>query len=129
VSPSHLRLQVIGNEGKRSHLYVVPFGGGPLLAPAGPPVAAGVYFPGRYALLADAPLTGVGIVTTAPAPPAEPASSTGATEPSPASAEQPAPMPTLRRAAFTIDWIQTPGEARESSGDEPYVVVWRFGGT
>lgn len=132
-SPSHLRLQVIGNEGKRSHLYVVPFAGGPLLAPAGPPVAAGVYFPGRYALLADAPLAGVGIVTTAPAPaptpPAEPAPATGATEPSPAPAEQPAPMPTLRRAAFSIDWIQTPGAPRESSGDEPYVVVWRFGGT
>lgn len=132
-SPSHLRLQVIGNEGRRSHLYVVPFGGGPLLAPAGPPVAAGVYFPGRYALAADAPLVGGELITTAPAPtptvePA-PTPATAAASAGPEPAAEPAPMPTLRRAAFSIDWIQTPGEARESSGDEPYVVVWRFGGT
>jgi hypothetical protein len=122
-SPSRLRLQVIGNEGRRSHHYVVPLAGGPLLAPAGPPVAAGVYFPGRYALLADAPLTGVGIVTTAPAP------APGAIEPSSAPAEQPAPMPTLRRAAFSLDSIRKPRGPRESSGDEPYVIAWRFGGT
>jgi hypothetical protein len=138
ASVSRLRLRVIGNEGRISHLYIVPFSGGPRLAAAGPPVGAGVFFPGTYGLMATTPIVQMpGIVTgpTAPAPggsgdpapvppPADPAPAPPAADPAPAA---PA-MATLRRTGFTLNSIGA-NAPTETEGDEPYLVVWALSGT
>ena len=141
ASPDRLRLRVIGNEGRMSHLYNVPFGGGPRLASAGPPVGAGVFFPGLYGVMAPTPIVHIpGIVMpTVPAGPA--AGDSGDPAPAPSSPGAPAPAPpvadpapaapamtTLRRTGFTLNSIGA-NAPTESEGDEPYLVVWALSGT
>lgn len=141
ASPDRLRLRVIGNEGRISHLYSVPFGGGPQLAAAGPPVAAGVFFPGRYALMAPTPIvqTPSIVMSTGAAGPAP--GNSGKPASAPSSPGDPAPAPTvagpaptapamkpLRRTGFTLNSIGA-NSPTESEGDEPYLVVWAFSGS
>ena len=138
VIPERLSLQVVGT-GKLSHRYIVPFSGGPRLTDQlGAPVAPGVLYAGLYATMAPAPIRPITGFFPAPEP---------APAPPPAPADQPAsptvadPVSNLRdaladaamsrlaRASITLDSINLWGDPTESSGDEPYLMVWGFRGT
>ncbi len=137
VSAERLSLQVSGT-GKLSHRYIVPFGGGPrLTAQEGAPVAPGVLYAGIYATMAPAPIQPIPGIVMAPEPaPAPPPAPTDQPPPAVADsgtgvASQPAPtaMPRLASASITLNSINLWGGPTETSGDEPYLMVWGFRGT
>lgn len=130
ASPEALRLEVSGAGGKRSHRYRVPFGGGPrLTAELGAPVAPGVLYMGRYALMAEAPVREIPGIIVPEAPPAEdPAPADDALTPAGGEADAQPAMPNIRRAAFAIETVHA-NAPTESSGDEPYLALWTFTGT
>ncbi|MEQ8484629.1 MAG: hypothetical protein RIB46_09720 [Pseudomonadales bacterium] len=132
ASPRALRLEVSGAGGKRSHRYRVPFGGGPRLsAELGAPVAPGVLYMGRYALMAEAPVREAPISIVPEAPPADPAPSDDAAPPAGGGADAgpgATAMPNIRRATIAIESV-TASSPTEPSGDEPYLALWTFSGT
>lgn len=129
--PEALRLQVTG-DGKLSHRYRVPFGGGPRLsAQLGAPVAPGVLYVGRYGLVAAAPvqpLPGIVMPQESPLPPVviQPTSPVGVVDGAEEEAETPpAAMANLSVASITLDTLEGWSVA-ESGGDEPHLMVWSF---